>query len=58
MEEDLREETQEEIQAEEDQEDQEARFQEDSWSAEETILEWQERCHLSSLEIALRQNSS
>ena len=58
MEEDLQEETQEEIQAEEAQEAQEAHFQEDSWSEEETILGWQEHCHSSSLGIALRQNSS
>jgi hypothetical protein len=52
------EETQEETQAAEAQEAQDPLSQEDSWSEEETIPGWQERCHSSSLETELRQNSS
>ena len=52
MEDDLQEETQEEIRAEE------AHFQEDSWSEEETTPGWQEHYRSSSLGIALKQNSS
>jgi hypothetical protein len=48
--------TQEETQAAEEAQD--PLFQEDSWSEEGTIPEWQERCCSSSLETELRQNSS
>jgi hypothetical protein len=48
---------QEETQVAEAQEARDPLFQEDSWSEEETIPEWQERCHSSLLETELRQNS-
>jgi hypothetical protein len=49
------EETQEETQAAEEVQD--PPFQEVSWSEEETTPGWQERCHSSSPETELKQNS-